>query len=647
VAVNNNIEYQFKLPKIHQKGYVLTTKTSQDFFKLYLRSNFSTSDSVFVKAQARGTTFSTTKVKWKNGKINVAFQKNVFPEGIVTFTVFNQQKQPICERLVFNYKEENNRLKIVAKTEKENYQQRDKVVFNLGITNNDSIKPQINTSFLAINKRQLGQIQLNRVNILSYFLLQSELKGNIEQPNFYFDTKNSQRFYAMDALLLTQGWRNYIFKASEEKIDFKYQPEKGLQISGSIEEYTKKKRRRKKPLELTLMAKGKGNLQAQISTVDSLGRFSFYLQDIFNNNLEYVLQSKNHKGKKREYTINIDKQKTLEINFTKEETLKLADKFNIYVKENRKRYAKLYPFDIGLNGESLDEVIVKTRLLSPIQKKMTEKHGEPDIIIENETLIEKNEKWMSGLFSLLLYKFPNDLSIIDIPLPQVMDDEEKTVLANGTDLAFLTKNGIIINIVDFSLQRKPIPIIDAENFRYAHVDKSLFTFAIVDGEPVLIEDYPLLENISIEEIKSVEIIKNPKNPAIYIDNVFDITPMVQPNFSFLNIYSQSGVGLYGIVNSTIGIYKKTLPSFSAKKEFYVPKHEKLTKNDWDNPDLRSTVFWNPNVTLDKNGTGKVEFYTDDNIGEMLVIIESIAEDGKIGYYETSYKVNKKIKKNDL
>jgi hypothetical protein len=606
ILLDDNIQYRFNLPKVHKKGYVLTAKQDKNFFKIDIKSSFSFKDSLSIKAQAKGITYANTKLQCKKGKISMAYNKKLFPEGIVTFTVFNQLNQPICERLIFNYKENNNRLKISSKTDKRRYLQRDKIVFDINIKNKDSLQQKNNTSFLVINKKQLGEMQLKRGNILSYFLLESELKGSIEKPNFYFDTNNKRRFYAMDALLLTQGWRNYVYKPVENEEKFKIAPEKGLQISGNIEEYVK--RRRKKPVQLTLIAKGKENLQATVSHVDSLGKFSFALQDIYNDDLEYIIQTKNHKGKKKELTVNIDKQKALPINFKKQEELQLADQYKIYLAENRKRYAIENPFSVGKNGFALDEVVVKTRLLNSIQEKMNKEHGEPDVVIEKEELKAKNEKWMSGLYSLLKFKYPNDVRI-------------------------LTSNSRTLG-----------------NFQLLKVYETDFTFVIVDGKPVILRDYHLLENIPIEEVKSVEITKFPYKQDMYHYEVFGryvIRIAGKPQFSFLNIYSHSGIGLYGIINSSIGIFKNTLPSFSTKKEFYTPKHENLVKSDWDITDLRSTVFWKPNVKLNKNGNAKVEYYNDDNIGEMLVIIESISNDGKIGYYQTTYKVNERLVKRDI
>lgn len=248
---------------------------------------------------------------------------------------------------------------------------------------------------------------------------------------------------------------------------------------------------------------------------------------------------------------------------------------------------------------------------------------------------------MSGLYSLLLSKFPDDIQIAFVPNPLILDNEPKIVVVDGTDLGFTILDGEIRNLVDFRYSRKPAIEINSEGFSYAHINGALFTFVIIDGQPVHIRDYPILEFVNVNQIKSVEILKNPKNPGKYLDYIFNEPQNVASDFALLNIYTNSGKGLYGITN-TKGFFKNTLPSFSISKEFYTPKHENLTKSDWENPDLRSTVFWNPNIKIDKNGNTKVEFYTDDNLGEMMVIIESISEEGQLGYYQTSYTVNKKI-----
>ena len=46
-------------------------------------------------------------------------------------------------------------------------------------------------------------------DIRTQLLLESELKGYIEEPDYYFGERTAERMAAADALMLTQGWRRY------------------------------------------------------------------------------------------------------------------------------------------------------------------------------------------------------------------------------------------------------------------------------------------------------------------------------------------------------------------------------------------------------------------------------------------------------
>ena len=58
--------------------------------------------------------------------------------------------------------------------------------------------------------------QAYRETMLSYNFLSTQIRGNIHHPVYYFDRKNPDRLQALDLLLLTQGWRRYIWQASRK-----------------------------------------------------------------------------------------------------------------------------------------------------------------------------------------------------------------------------------------------------------------------------------------------------------------------------------------------------------------------------------------------------------------------------------------------
>lgn len=64
-------------------------------------------------------------------------------------------------------------------------------------------------------------------------------------------------------------------------------------------------------------------------------------------------------------------------------------------------------------------------------------------------------------------------------------------------------------------------------------------------------------------------------------------------------------------------------------EFYSPKYETKEQLDSPNPDLRSVLFWKPNVILSENGEAVVDFYTADTKTSYTIITEGITSSGKI------------------
>jgi hypothetical protein len=87
--------------------------------------------------------------------------------------------------------------------------------------------------------------------------------------------------------------------------------------------------------------------------------------------------------------------------------------------------------------------------------------------------------------------------------------------------------------------------------------------------------------------------------------------------------------------------KTTVPVFAALREFYSPKYEQLKPDDWLKPDLRTLIYWEPQVRMDSSGKGSVHFYNADTPGTMQVIVEAISRDGEIGYREVFFEVRKR------
>ena len=56
------------------------------------------------------------------------------------------------------------------------------------------------------------------------------------------------------------------------------------------------------------------------------------------------------------------------------------------------------------------------------------------------------------------------------------------------------------------------------------------------------------------------------------------------------------------------------------------------------PDYRNTLFWSPDVKTDADGRAAVEFYTSDEAGDYMVLVEGFTPDGHRGSATFLYSV---------
>jgi TonB-dependent SusC/RagA subfamily outer membrane receptor len=143
------------------------------------------------------------------------------------------------------------------------------------------------------------------------------------------------------------------------------------------------------------------------------------------------------------------------------------------------------------------------------------------------------------------------------------------------------------------------------------------------------------------------------NPLLLVDNIeMDIEMLDDINTSDIAqidlLKSASNLSLYGSRggNGVIAIYTKT-GEVSFRKElfnisaytplgyqkpaaFYAPIYDTPEKSADETPDLRTTVYWKPNVRVDETtGTANLEFYTADTETTYSVVIEGVAQNGQI------------------
>jgi hypothetical protein len=234
VRLNDSLIKQ-KLPDATDHGFAMNVSEGE-FGKLNVTVHASAdfnNTSVYLFAQTRQIIKNVQSGLVKEGEVSFTINKSMLGDGISSITIFNQSSLPVCERLVFKRPVE--KLSIQAKTDQPAYARRKLVRIDLSTTNANSqpIAGNLSMSVFMIDSLQ----HIPEQSIISYLYLNSELKGRIESPEYYFSNNDKTSDEALDNLLLTQGWRR--FKWSEvmdsKKPAFEFLPEvEGPVVNGKI-----------------------------------------------------------------------------------------------------------------------------------------------------------------------------------------------------------------------------------------------------------------------------------------------------------------------------------------------------------------------------------------------------------------------------
>ncbi len=290
-----NIEKQTDLPKPQNEGALLSVD-ALDAAKITVQviEKSSKQETYFLVAQSGGgEIFYHTKVTSDNEIRTIELDKTKLPGGILKFTLFSSNLIPVCERLVFNNLVEV--VNLVIKPDKPDYKQREKVKIGVAAIASNGEPSEANLSMSVYNvAAQLKEEEFAN-NIFTHFLLSSELKGNVENPAYYFKDDSLTTFQALDNLMLTHGYREFEWKEilEDKQPEIAFQPEPSIEIKGRVISAIANK-----PVaggKVTMMTL-KSLLNVSQQETDSLGRFVF--PDLYFYDTIYVsLKAENSRGK--------------------------------------------------------------------------------------------------------------------------------------------------------------------------------------------------------------------------------------------------------------------------------------------------------------------------------------------------------------
>ncbi|MFH6601930.1 TonB-dependent receptor plug domain-containing protein [Maribacter algicola] len=578
-VVLNGVEEKFPLPRAEDIGYGLSIKNRGDHLLLQVSSN--TEEGVagtLLIGHLRGKLIFNRvgKTADKQSYGVKLFNKELL-DGVAQFTLFGPNGEPVCERLTFVDNPYND-VKLSLSTNDNIYGAREKVDLNMLLTNSNGVPLSGELSLGVVTKNsQLNSLTYND-DIRSWLLLDSDLGGSIPDPDFFFADNSEKRKYLLDALMLTHGWRRFVWVDMLDKKTNKvleYRPEKGIMISGKTTKFNEEFVPKKAMASMTLF--GKGLVHDEQQTNDE-GMFSFGPY-IFADSISGIVQAfdslAKRKFKQKHYSIFLDSPWP-KVNVKNNKQEKLDRRTLIYNTEYLKEsyQKKVADFKYDPRVTHLNEVVVT-------DKKKTRRAIINEIYDAEQT---------SGLFSRRVYRdsIPGSgvLSAMDLlaRMPGVWITgtfpDQRVILPGGPK----------------SLNAGSNPLV------------------LIDGMQT---DISLLKTLRAPEISFIDVVWG-SDTALWGSRGAGgvIAIYTERGYSF----DKEDVAVPGIVNFEI-------PGFYKVREFYTPNYAEH-KPEYEKPDYRTTLFWQPNLKIDKDGKTSIDFYTGDSPGSYLVKVEGMTDDGR-------------------
>ena len=517
-----------------------------------------------------GGLITTVNCKLESPTIKLELLKRKLHTGVATITLFSPEDEPLCERLIFieNY----DRLNLNVNADKEIYAKREKVSLNLSALNRKDDPVEGHFSVSVINEDKVPGMADGSDNILSYFLLTSDLKGYVEQPNYYFADTSAAARSNLDLLTLTQGYRHFEWKqildtTKQERV---YLPEKGIELSGQVTNPFGK------PVgkgTITLIPSKGGQLLS--SKTDDEGIFHFP-NLIFTDTAHFVLSAVNTKNKNNTKIAYFDGA----------------------------RYAPVVQKSFANISVQVPDNVMSSYLANDKQQREDANFKTKGILLKQVNIHEKKTEDNQYLTESLAGAGHAD---------QVMHADE---IAQVQGPIATSLNGRLRGVVFVGSNLFKVPVLAPNGVHPMLV--------VIDGAEVDAGDINFL---TPNDIETIEVLKY-AGTAMYGmaggNGVLVITTKLSRGLSAKDI---SSVGVLPI--SPMGFYKA--------REFYSPKYDR-PGNNIKQADLRSTIYWQPELKTDSHGHASFDFYNADGTGTYKMVIEGIDKDGNIGRLAYRYKV---------
>ena len=562
---------RFTLPQAVQSGYSMTVQPRSDsLMKVSITCTPDhASEHTAIVVTCRGDVVYYNEID-NAGNSTLDVDCSAWPIGVCRMTLYNKKGRILSSRSLFHNNSMFRSPAITVLTDSLSREPFSKEVLNLRLTdkNGNPFRDRFCLSVRDADDYGTGLTE----NIQTNLLMSSDLRGYIHDPAWYLAVNDDEHRNALNLLTLVQGWERYEWKytTGQEVFTERHRIEDSLTINGWVLSYFKRQPVSDINVYVSLVPyEDKGSYGSFIYHTDTTGYFGCDQTDFYGKARMLIqLKSKKKNGKtKTEKSIRIKLERAEKPEprpFLKQET-------DMSHNSQRKELPKS-----GLNDDGLPLVINKD--IGILLDEVEVEEDRP--FIEHDTFTS----WDS-----------QDDAEMELDMGEYTSDMRDYLLERGFEEHF-NEDG------QAYLSMKGYPV-----FYYIHNQEKQVSY-----KPF---DFPM--QIDMIDVKSILIYDEPMYGPVFVDYVplfrnkwiLYNKPYIDTKHYVIDIQVKEDYELFSYKDiRNLSRRQTTFSGFSRPVEFYGPQYP--DGPILGEPDLRRTIYWNPNVITDSEGRARVEFYNN-------------------------------------
>lgn len=591
-AMVKGFNQEFELPKERSQHLLhIDALSDSSNFKLEIIGKRSADEELFLIAQSRGWLNYTLQFELVNGQKTINIPSSSLNEGIVHFTIFNDEGRPVAERLAFNDK--NERVNIKLTSTKDTYDPREGSSIEIEATDNQGNPVSGYFSLSAINLTSV-QTKPSLRNIATAFLITSDLKGYVHQPEYYFDHESVNRMAHLDLVMMTHGWSRFNWNTIDDKIkeEYSFAYDEGIDVQGRM--FVQGRRKGVKRGFVTYVSNKEDNPQTEFVNTDRKG--NFFLEQVNPKGQEPVMlkgmtkKGNNYVRFEIDSTISYPSITSSHIKpFLRSDLSILSAERRDYFQTNK----ELEELNASLNAQVVDS-------LPNLKEARKSIYGQPSASYKFDDFVQGSKS--NSVFSYMQGRIPGLLITPNGPIIRGTQDNpfDNFQLGNSASDTLSTE------------QNGGSPLIDDSNLPLIFLDNTKV-------------DYVGVSSLPVDIVERVDIYKGP-DAIVFGTGAVSGAIMIFTRMDMADRLAQFN-----------GAYSIKVKGFHQAREFYQPKYGNPELNF--GPDHRKTLHWEPYIMTDENGKATVKFYNSDDLSEVLLRVEGISTSGQPGAATYYYKMN--------